>query len=164
MNKFLLSFWRVLGLSKQIQLRIMRIFNDEFLIGVTGIFFNNKNEILVVKHRYRSIRWSLPGGYLKAKEHPSEGLEREIDEETGFIVSADKLLKVRTDRHTGRLDMSYVGTFIGGEFRKSDEVVDFRFCTLENLPDIISDQVILIKEALDTLSISNREDEPNTTK
>ena len=156
MKELALSLWRVLNFSKKLQLRLMRIVNDEFLVGVTGIIFNNKNEVLLLKHRYRAVQWSLPGGYLKAKEHPSEGLEREIDEETGFVVSADKLLTVRTDRQTGRLDMSYLGKFIGGEFRKSDEVVDYRFSTFEDLPDILTDQVLLIKEALDRRLKANR--------
>lgn len=141
--------WHLLNFTKKLQLRIMRFFNDEFLVGVTGIIFNDKNQVLLVKQTYRKIEWSLPGGYLKAKEHPTEGLEREILEETGFTVSIDKLLRIRTDRETGRLDMCYTGTFIGGDFRKSGEVIDFLFCDFNHLPEIIPDQVLFIKEAYD---------------
>src|SRR6186713_2786493 len=97
----------------------MRVLQDQFLIGVTGIFFNEKKEVLVFKHSYRQTSWSLPGGYLKAKEHPKEGLEREVKEESGLIVSADEKLKTRTDRETARIDICYVGKFIGGEFTPS---------------------------------------------
>ena len=122
--------------------------NDEFLIGVTGIIFNEKDEVLLVKHTYRQIKWSLPGGYLKAKEHPSEGVEREIKEETGFIVSADKQLKLRTDRTTGRIDITYIGKFIGGEFKSSKEVTDYGFYSFDNLPILLKDQVIFIHHAM----------------
>lgn len=141
--------WRILNFTKKLQLRIMRFFNDEFLVGVTGIVFNDKNQVLLVKHTYRQIEWSLPGGYLKAKEHPTEGLEREILEETGFTVSIDKLLRIRTDRETGRLDMCYMGTFIGGDFKKNNEVIDYQLCDFNQLPVLIPAQVLFIKEAYD---------------
>ena len=140
--------WKVLHLPKNVQLFIMRFLQDQFLIGVTGIFFNDKNEVLVFKHTYRQIEWSLPGGYLKAREHPAEGLEREIKEESGLIVSADKQLKTRTDRQKARLDLCYVGTFIGGEFTSSTEVSEYRFFSFENLPLIPQNQLILIQMAL----------------
>src|SRR3989338_10115926 len=109
MMALLAKVWRKLSFSKLLQLRIMRIFNDEFLIGVTGIIFDKNDKILLVKHTYRKVKWGLPGGYLKAKEYPTEGLERELEEETGLLVSADRLFKLRTDRETGRLDLCYIG-------------------------------------------------------
>ncbi len=148
MKTMLAKVWRAMHLPTNIQLRVMRVMNDEFLIGLTAIVFNDKNEILLVKHTYRQVEWSLPGGYLKAKEHPLEGLEREIQEETGLTVSIDVPLRVRTDRKTGRLDMCYMGTFIGGEFRKSEEVISYGFFTFDNLPIIMKDQFFYIKQAL----------------
>ena len=126
----------------------MRIFQDQFLIGVTGLIFNEKNEVLLFKHTYRQTAWSLPGGYSKSKEHPFESLEREIAEESGFIVSADEQLRIRTDRDTSRLDVTVVGRFIGGDFKPSREVSDFGFYTLDNLPKISKSQLILIEHTL----------------
>jgi len=148
MKLLLAKIWRKINITSKLQLRVMRFMNDEFLIGVTGIIFNKKNEVLLVKHTYRQTKWSLPGGYLKAREHPSEGLEREIKEETGFIVSADRQLKLRTDRSTGRIDITYIGTFIGGEFTPSEEVTEYGFYSFENLPIILKDQVIFIHHAM----------------
>ena len=92
----------------------MRVFQDQFLIGVTGIIFNEENKVLLFKHTYRQTQWSLPGGYIKSKEHPFEALEREIKEESGLIVSSDEQLKLRTDRETSRLDVTIIGKYIGG--------------------------------------------------
>ena len=105
----------------------MRFIQDQFLIGVTGIIFNDKEEVLLFKHSYRQTRWSLPGGYLKSKEHPEEGLEREVFEESGLTVSVDEQLKTRTDRSSDRLDLCYVGKFIGGNFSPSTEVTEHGF-------------------------------------
>ena len=148
MKPILAKLWRFLRLPKNFQLLIMRIIQDQFLIGVTGIIFNDKQEVLLFKHSYRQTVWSLPGGYLKSKEHPQEGLEREISEESGLVVSVDQQLKTRTDRDSARLDMCYVGKFIGGEFKPSHEVTEHGFFSFENLPIISRNQLYLIELAL----------------
>lgn len=148
MKPVLAKIWKILQLPKHAQLAVMRLFQDQFLIGVTGIIFNDRDEILLFKHTYRQNSWSLPGGYLKAKEHPKEGLEREIEEESGLTVSADQRLKIRTDRETARIDLSYTGTFIGGQFRKSEEVAECGFFPFDGLPLISKDQLLLIDQAI----------------
>lgn len=134
-------------LPKNIQLFIMRLFQNQFLVGVTGVIFNQKDEILLFKHTYRQQAWSLPGGYLKAGEHPAEALEREIKEESGLVVSADDLIKTRTDRDGARLDMCFVGVFIGGEFTPSKEVSEYGFFAQDKMPLLRSNQVFLTDEA-----------------
>jgi 8-oxo-dGTP diphosphatase len=142
------KIWRFISLPKNIQLFIMRLFQDQFLIGVTGIIFNKKREILLFKHTYRQTEWSLPGGYIKSKEHPAEGLEREIKEESDFTVNIDYQLKVRTDRESARLDIALIGEYIGGEFIQSSEVKEAKFFSFENLPLIAKNQLFLIELAL----------------
>ena len=148
MKTILSKIWKALGLPKNIQLGFMRFFQDQFLVGVTGIILNEKNEILLFKHTYRTHAWSLPGGYLKSGEHPREGLEREIKEESGFVVSVDEQLKTRTDRETARLDICYTGVFIGGEFQPTHEVSEYGFYSLENLPLLRKNQLFLINEVM----------------
>ena len=148
MKSILAKIWKALRLPKGLQLFVMRFTQDQFLVGVTGVIFNEKNEVLLFKHRYRSHAWSLPGGYLKGKEHPREGLEREIKEESGFVVSVDESLKTRTDREEARLDMCYIGVFIGGEFTPTAEVSEYGFFSQEKLPLLRKNQIFLIDEAI----------------
>ncbi|MBU1033649.1 NUDIX domain-containing protein [Patescibacteria group bacterium] len=148
MKSLLAKIWKKLHLPKGMQLFIVRFFQDQFLVGVTGIIFNDKREILLFKHTYRAHAWSLPGGYMKAGEHPSEGLEREIKEESGLIVSADTRLKTRTDRDSARLDICYIGAFIGGEFSPTHEVSEYGFFAQDKLPLLRKNQIFLIDEAL----------------
>lgn len=148
MKIFLAKIWKALRLPKGLQLVVMRFFQSQFLVGVTGIIFNDNNEVLLFKHTYRSHAWSLPGGYLKSGEHPREALEREIKEESGLVVSVDDSLKTRTDRDTARLDMCYTGVLIGGDFISSNEVSEYGFFTLEKLPLLRKNQLFLIDEVL----------------
>ncbi len=156
MKLLLAKLWKALQLPKSLQLSIMRVTQDQFLIGVSGIIFNTKNEVLLFKHTYRKNPWSLPGGYLKAKEHPVEGLQREIKEESGLVVSVDTRLQIRTDQDSARLDMCYVGVFIGGTFKPSDEVVAAKFFSFDTPPLMIPDQVVLIRKALEQRKISRQ--------
>jgi len=138
----------MLHLPKRVQLFAMGFVQDQFLVGVTGIIFNDKKEILLFKHTYRAHAWSLPGGYLKAGEHPMEGLEREIKEESGLVVSIDQSLKTRTDRDSARLDMCYTGVLIGGDFLPTHEVSEYGFFSMDTFPLLRKNQVFLINEAL----------------
>lgn len=149
MHELLLKVWKFLRLPTNLQLFFMRQLNDQFLIGVTGIIFDEKNRILLFKHSYRNINsWSLPGGYIKAGEHPKEALEREIKEESGLVVSADERLKLRTDRQSSRIDITYVGKYIGGEFKASDEVEKSKFFSFSKLPRLRADQLYFIEMAI----------------
>ncbi len=148
MKLMLAKLWKALHLPKHLQLLVMRFFQDQFLVGVTAIIFNDKNEVLLFKHVYRPHAWSLPGGYLKAGEHPREALEREIKEESNLVVSVDESLKTRTDRDEARLDMCYTGVLIGGEFTPTHEVSEYGFFAQDKLPLLRKNQVFLIDEAL----------------
>ena len=148
MKSLLAKVWKLLNLPKGVQLFFMRFFQNQFLVGVTGVIFNEKNEVLLFKHTYRQHSWSLPGGYMKAGEHPAEALEREIREESGLVVSVDAPLKTRTDRTGSRLDMCYTGVLIGGEFSPSQEVSAYGFFSQDTMPLLRSNQVFLIEKTL----------------
>jgi ADP-ribose pyrophosphatase YjhB (NUDIX family) len=152
MQGLLLKIWHALHLPTGLQLFVMRRVNDQFLIGVTGIFIDYKKRVLLVKHSYRdSSHWSLPGGYAKGGEHPKEALEREVKEETGFEVSADERLKIRTDRKTARLDITYTGRFIGGVYTPSKEITEANLFRFDRLPILPEDQLMFIERALSKL-------------
>lgn len=143
----LLNIWKRLPNIQTLHSFLLRRVNDQFLIGVTGVIFNEKNEVLLLKHTYRRVPWSLPGGYLQAKEHPKAGLAREIEEETGFIVRIIRTIMTKTN-HKGHLDISYFGVLVSGKFRPCDEVSHYKFVSAEKLPKLLDDQYEQITEAL----------------
>ncbi|MBP9690903.1 NUDIX domain-containing protein [Candidatus Woesebacteria bacterium] len=148
MKSILAKIWKLAHFPKRFQLIIMRFFQDQFLVGVTGIILNDKKEVLLFKHTYRAHAWSLPGGYMKAGEHPREALEREIQEESGYVVSVDTRFNTRTDRDVARLDLCYTGVIIGGDFTPTHEVTEYGFFSQDKLPLLRKNQIFLIDEVL----------------
>ncbi len=65
-----------------------------FNIRITGILIEN-NKILLVQQKLSDKRnWSLPGGRLERGETLSQGLIREMKEETGLDVEIVRMLYV----------------------------------------------------------------------
>jgi len=58
--------------------------------GVSVFVFNSNKEILI-GHRTPDCLWGLPGGGMIAGETPKEAGAREVEEETGIIISPKKI-------------------------------------------------------------------------
>ncbi|MGA1599655.1 MAG: NUDIX hydrolase [bacterium] len=57
-----------------------------------GVIFRDQ-ALLLVRERSDG-RWTLPGGWVDPNESPREAVEREVWEESGYRVQAEKLLAV----------------------------------------------------------------------
>lgn len=67
-------------------------------VSVKGLFFNAKNQVLVVKgHNRNGIEefWSAPGGGIEDSEEAIHAVERELTEETGYYGTVDRLIFVQ---------------------------------------------------------------------
>jgi ADP-ribose pyrophosphatase YjhB (NUDIX family) len=89
-------------------------------------------------------RWTLPGGWGDEHESPRASIEREVQEESGFVVRAERLVAVK-DRHLHpytpkRLERIYKLFFlcelIGGEATPSLETDAVAFFPLGELPPL----------------------------
>jgi len=82
------------------------------IVGVGGVVFAG-GRVLLIKRRFEPLagRWSLPGGVLEVGETLSQGLAREMKEETGLDVEVGPVVDV-FDRITrddqGRVRFHYV--------------------------------------------------------
>jgi len=99
------------------------------------------DRVLLVKNA-STDRWSLPGGFADLGESPNECVAREVQEETGYRVSADRLVALlEADRHRDRaLSWSFWQVFIactviGGAPATSIETVDVGWFALSALPE-----------------------------
>lgn len=62
-------------------------------VDVRGVIFQDE-KILLVRELNDDGKWTLPGGWADVGNLPSQAVEREVFEETGFQVRATKLLAV----------------------------------------------------------------------
>jgi 8-oxo-dGTP diphosphatase len=75
-------------------------------------------------------RWEFPGGKVEHGEDPKDSLEREIMEELGIRVTADKLLGYSSHLYEGMhvVLLAFHCSFISGEIEKKD-IQEFTWAT-----------------------------------
>lgn len=66
-------------------------------LDVRGVVFQD-DRILLVKERWDGC-WTLPGGFVDVGEPPSQAIEREVWEESGYQTRAVKLLALYDRNH-----------------------------------------------------------------
>jgi len=123
------------------------------MFGAAGaLFTDHDGRVLLVKPNYRE-HWSLPGGIMEQDEPPHEACRREILEELGLDIVADRLLVVGWAGLEGRRPrpvMHFV--FDGGTLAsdvsirlQAEELDDYRFVEpgdlASYLPPIIAARV-----------------------
>ena len=134
LKRILLKIWRVLPIW--LQMVLSRLIRPLFQVFAAAVILDNDKNILLVKSTYNRFHpWGLPGGGLEYGEHPEEAVIREVWEETGLRVYVEKLLLINTLR-PDRVGMYYLCRITGGTFYPSDEVSEFAYFSLDNLPDV----------------------------
>lgn len=97
-------------------------------IGTNGVIIDQKMQLLVIK-RDDTRTWASPGGALDAGELPTEGVVREVEEETGFKILPVRLVGVSyiPDFGQGFLQFTFRCLLRGGEARTSRESLAIGF-------------------------------------
>lgn len=111
-------------------------------VDVRGVVFRD-NAILLVKET-SDHKWSIPGGWADIGESPSESVVREVWEESGFRVRADKLLAVYDrSKHPHRplvqyhiYKMFFLCQIVGGQPALSNETEDVAFFRETEIPNL----------------------------
>lgn len=133
LKPWLLAIWK--RLPFWLQGRIEWLLQPKFMVGAVAVVFDCSERVLLFRHTYRTeYPWGFPGGWLKAGEDPTEAVEREVFEESGYQVRARYPLVIGGDRDLRRLDLIFLCELIEGEFRSSAEVSEAEFVALADLP------------------------------
>ena len=128
-------------LPGKLQWYAIYFFSPKFQVGITGVFFNKNNEVLLLKHVFRrNIVWELPGGILERGETIEHGAEREIFEETGFKAEVVGTLKINSGfkRRLGVVVYGRVDT--NKEAILSSEIHECGLFQMNKLPSEIKDE------------------------
>lgn len=110
-------------------------------------FILKENKLLLVKERADGL-WTLPGGWADVNESPSEAVIRETKEETGFNVSAKRLLALwdgQKHDHPLHWPHTYKCFFhcelISGTATENLEISAIDFFAMDNLPPLSTPRV-----------------------
>jgi 8-oxo-dGTP diphosphatase len=146
-KKFLLSVWRILPFFMQ---RIASaILRPHFQVAVGAVILNENGELLLCRHSYRRLHaWGLPGGDLKFREDPIDGIKREVLEETGFKVNHVELLMAENSSTIHQVSLTYLCTGEHENFIPNDEVLEIRYFNTSQLPDFFDEHKQTIDESL----------------
>jgi mutator protein MutT len=108
---------------------LQREFPPSPLVGVGGVVVHN-GRVLLVRRGREPLKghWTLPGGALEVGETLTEGVTREVREETGLEVEPVELVELleRIHREEGKVRFHYVIAdylcrVIGGELRAASD-------------------------------------------
>jgi ADP-ribose pyrophosphatase YjhB (NUDIX family) len=107
-------------------------------IDVRGAVFK-EGKLLLVKERLDG-GWTMPGGWVDVGDTPSGSAEREVWEEAGFRVKADRVIGVYDANRTGSLELFhafkivFLCDLLAGEPRPSLETSEVAFFGPEEIP------------------------------
>ena len=89
--------------------------------------------------------WSLPGGWCDVDRSVADNTEKEVQEEAGLKVTAEKLIAVHDWRKHNVVNYAYgiVKIFVqcryeGGEFEKNIETTEMAFFDKNSLPPVLA--------------------------
>ena len=143
-KRILLQIWRVF--PDWLQGIASRIIRPLFQVFAAAVIFDENKNIFLVKSTYQRFHpWGLPGGGLEYGEQPEEAVVREMWEETGLEICIEKLL-LAGSWLPDRLGFYYLCRITGGTFHSSEEVSEFAYYSMDNLPDIRPLDVTVIQK------------------
>lgn len=116
-------------------------------VDVRGVVFRD-GRMLLVRELADDGRWTLPGGWADPNDSPSQAVEREIREETGYEARAVRLLAVYDRSHPRHgheppmpvhcYKLFFLCELTGGTPLTSHETGESRFFAEDEIPDDIS--------------------------
>jgi ADP-ribose pyrophosphatase YjhB (NUDIX family) len=120
-------------------------------------------KILLVQERMDG-KWAMPGGWADVGDLPSAMVEREVWEESGFKVKAQKVLAVYDANRISPMELYhaykiiFLCTILDGEPTPSNETLAVDFFGLGNLPPLSTSRTNerMLKEVFAHAENSNR--------
>jgi 8-oxo-dGTP diphosphatase len=142
------AIWRYL--PGAIRRRLVRLGQRRFTVTAGAMIFDDAGRILLLEHVFRpDSGWGIPGGFIKRREQPEDGLRRELREEIGIEIEDLQLLLVRTLGQLRQMEIYFRARAIGDPKPSSFEIKRAEWFAIRDLPSELSrDQKRLIQRAI----------------
>lgn len=111
------------------------------LIGAAAVILDFKGRVLLVKHSYGKYNWELPGGKAEDNESSEATARREVYEEVGLEVRIGQLTGIYYEPNYDMHHFVFIASNINNQVPQptSPEILECRFCSIDDLPKPISD-------------------------
>ncbi|MEU7938557.1 NUDIX hydrolase [Microbispora bryophytorum] len=107
-------------------------------VSVAGVIVDDRGRVLLTQ-RADNGQWQAPGGVLEISEGITEGLAREVREETGLTVEPVALTGVYKNMTRGIVALVFRCKATGGSLEINDEVQRFHWATPEEVPEMVTE-------------------------
>ena len=130
----------------------MRLAHTRFTVTAGAVIFNDKREVLLLKHRFRAgSGWGLPGGFMEQGEQPIDTLRRELREEIGLEVDDVKVFAARSFKKPKQVEVLFRARANAEVKALTMEVERAEWFALDSLPEgLPRDQRVYIERAAQT--------------
>jgi 8-oxo-dGTP diphosphatase len=130
----------------------MRLTHTRFTVTAGAVIFNDKGEVLLLKHRFRAgSGWGLPGGFMEKGEQPIDALRRELREEIGLEIDDVKVFAARSFKKPKQVEVLFRGRANADVKSQSVEVERAVWFSIDSLPEgLPRDQRVYIERAAKT--------------
>jgi mutator protein MutT len=130
----------------------MRLTHTRFTVTAGAVIFNDKGEVLLLKHRFRpGSGWGLPGGFMEKGEQPIDALRRELREEIGLEIDDVKVFAARSFKKPKQVEVLFRGRANADVKSQSVEVERAVWFSIDALPEgLPRDQRVYIEHAAKT--------------
>ena len=127
----------------------MRVAHTRFTVTAGAVIFNDKREVLLLKHRFRAgSGWGLPGGFMEQGEQPIDTLRRELREEIGLEVDDVNVFAARSFKKPKQVEVLFRARSNAEVKALTMEVERAEWFALDSLPEgLPRDQRVYIERA-----------------
>jgi mutator protein MutT len=130
----------------------MRLTHTRFTVTAGAVIFNDKREVLLLKHRFRAgSGWGLPGGFMEQGEQPIDALRRELREEIGLELEDVEVFAARSFRKPKQVEVLFRGRANVKVKSLNMEIERAEWFAIDRLPQgLPRDQRVYIERAAKT--------------
>jgi mutator protein MutT len=130
----------------------MRLAHTRFTVTAGAVIFNDKGEVLLLKHRFRAgSGWGLPGGFMEKGEQPIDALRRELREEIALEVDDVKVFAARSFKKPKQVEVLFRARANAQVKSQTVEVERAEWFAIDALPQgLPRDQRLYIERAAKT--------------
>jgi len=148
-KNFLANIWH--AAPSRVRLWILRLSNARFTVTAGAVIFNERDEVLLLKHPFRAgSGWGLPGGFITHGEQPIDALQRELEEEVKLKVDNIEIFWARSFKRPKQVEILFTAETRALPEPQSMEVECAVWFNSNELPEgLPKDQKSLVERAVE---------------